>query len=143
MYATPQRSSRLFSLVFPGNANATQSNIPQAPLVSQPSVVPQTYSSQITVPQVQQIPQVAMVPQVQSVVPTVQSVVPTVQSVVPTVQSVAPTVMPKTSVLGIAPYVLPIGSRLPLPQDHMGKIPDYLNFKNIGGSPYGRISAIQ
>ena len=78
-----------------------------------------------------------VVPQVQSVVPQV-SMVPQVQSVVPQV-SMVPQV---PAVPAVTPYVQPLGSRLPILQNHMGAglVPG--SFSTLGGSPYGRISQI-
>ena len=111
-----------------------QSVVPQVQ-----SVVPQVQS---IVPQVQSVvPQVqSVVPQVQSVVPQVQSVVPQVQSIVPQVQSVVPTPMAQAPTL--VPYIMPIGSRMPMAQNHMGQNLN-TNFNNIGGSIYGRITMIR
>ena len=42
------------------------------------------------------------------------------------------------------PYVMPKGSRLPISANHMGQLPNgSLDFNNIGGCPYGRISMIK
>lgn len=78
-----------------------------------------------------------VVPQVQSVVPQV-SMVPQVQSVVPQVNMV-PQV---PAVPAVTPYVQPLGSRLPILQNHMGAglVPG--SFSTLGGSPYGRVSQI-
>ena len=78
-----------------------------------------------------------VVPQVQSVVPQV-SMVPQVQSVVPQV-SMVPQV---PAVPAVTPYVQPLGSRLPILQNHMGAglVPG--SFSTLGGSPYGRVSQI-
>ena len=75
---------------------------------------------------------------VTNVVPQVQSVVPQVQSVVPQV-SMVPQV---PAVPAVTPYVQPLGSRLPILQNHMGAglVPG--SFSTLGGSPYGRISQI-
>ena len=95
----------------------------------------------------QTVPIQSVVPQVQSVVPQVQSVVPQVQSIVPQVQSVVPQVqaMPGYAPMAQAPtlvnYVMPLGSRLPMAQDHMGQ--NLTNFNDIGGSIYGRVSIIR
>ena len=71
----------------------------------------------------------------QSVVP---NVVPQVQSVVPQV-SMVPQV---PAVPAVSPYVQPLGSRLPILQNHMGAglVPG--SFSTLGGSPYGRVSQI-
>ena len=68
----------------------------------------------------QTVPIQSVVPQVQSVVPQVQSVVPQV-SMVPQVQSVVPQVsmVPQVpAVPAVTPYVQPLGSRLPILQNH-------------------------
>ena len=174
MYQNPQRSSKIFTPIFPSAVSTqiltSQANVNPALQLSQPAMVPQTYASQVVVPQVQTlappvpsiVPQVqSIVPQVQSVVPQVQSVVPQVQSVVPQVQSVVPqvqsivpqvqSVVPQVQAMpGYAPmaqaptlvnYVMPLGSRLPMAQDHMGQ--NLTNFNDIGGSIYGRVSIIR
>ena len=160
MYQNPQRSSKIFTPIFPSAVSTqiltSQANVNPALQLSQPAMVPQTYASQVVVPQVQTIappvqsivPQVqSVVPQVQSVVPQVQSVVPQVQSIVPQVQSVVPQVqaMPGYAPMAQAPtlvnYVMPLGSRLPMAQDHMGQ--NLTNFNDIGGSIYGRVSIIR
>ena len=164
MYQNPQRSSKIFTPIFPSAVSTqiltSQANVNPALQLSQPAMVPQTYASQVVVPQVQTlappvpsiVPQVqSIVPQVQSVVPQVQSVVPQVQSVVPQVQSIVPqvqSVVPQVQAMpGYAPmaqaptlvnYVMPLGSRLPMAQDHMGQ--NLTNFNDIGGSIYGRVS---
>ena len=130
MYQNPQRSSKIFTPIFPSAVSTqiltSQANVNPALQLSQPAMVPQTYASQVVVPQVQTlappvqsiVPQVqSVVPQVQSVVPQVQSVVPQVQSIVPQVQSVVPQVqaMPGYAPMAQAPtlvnYVMPLGSR--------------------------------
>ena len=167
MYQNPQRSSKIFTPIFPSAVSTqiltSQANVNPALQLSQPAMVPQTYASQVVVPQVQtlappvqsivpQVPSVvpqvqSVVPQVQSVVPQVQSVVPQVQSIVPQVQSVVPQVqaMPGYAPMAQAPtlvnYVMPLGSRLPMAQDHMGQ--NLTNFNDIGGSIYGRVSIIR
>ena len=167
MYQNPQRSSKIFTPIFPSVVSTqiltSQANVNPALQLSQPAMVPQTYASQVVVPQVQTlappvqsiVPQVqSIVPQVQSVVPQVQSVVPQVQSVVPQVQSIVPqvqSVVPQVQAMpGYAPmaqaptlvnYVMPLGSRLPMAQDHMGQ--NLTNFNDIGGSIYGRVSIIR
>ena len=160
MYQNPQRSSKIFTPIFPSAVSTqiltSQANVNPALQLSQPAMVPQTYASQVVVPQVQTlappvqsiVPQVqSVVPQVQSVVPQVQSVVPQVQSIVPQVQSVVPQVqaMPGYAPMAQAPtlvnYVMPLGSRLPMAQDHMGQ--NLTNFNDIGGSIYGRVSSIR
>ena len=167
MYQNPQRSSKIFTPIFPSTVSTqiltSQANVNPALQLSQPAMVPQTYASQVVVPQVQTlappvptiVPQVqSVVPQVQSVVPQVQSVVPQVQSVVPQVQSIVPqvqSVVPQVQAMpGYAPmaqaptlvnYVMPLGSRLPMAQDHMGQ--NLTNFNDIGGSIYGRVSIIR
>ena len=160
MYQNPQRSSKIFTPIFPSAVSTqiltSQANVNPALQLSQPAMVPQTYASQVVVPQVQTlappvptiVPQVqSVVPQVQSVVPQVQSVVPQVQSIVPQVQSVVPQVqaMPGYAPMAQAPtlvnYVMPLGSRLPMAQDHMGQ--NLTNFNDIGGSIYGRVSIIR
>ena len=160
MYQNPQRSSKIFTPIFPSAVSTqiltSQANVNPALQLSQPAMVPQTYASQVVVPQVQTLappvqsilPQVqSVVPQVQSVVPQVQSVVPQVQSIVPQVQSVVPQVqaMPGYAPMAQAPtlvnYVMPLGSRLPMAQDHMGQ--NLTNFNDIGGSIYGRVSIIR
>ena len=112
------------------------------------SVVPTVQSVVQTVPSVvQTVPSVVQT--VPSVVQTVPSVVPQVQNEIPIQNQVAgyasyvPPTVPQTSALLVTPYVMPIGSRLPLVQSHTGTIPPNSNFNNIGGSPYGRISMIQ
>ena len=167
MYQNPQRSSKIFTPIFPSAVSTqiltSQANGNPALQLSQPAMVPQTYASQVVVPQVQTlappvpsiVPQVqSIVPQVQSVVPQVQSVVPQVQSIVPQVQSIVPqvqSVVPQVQAMpGYAPmaqaptlvnYVMPLGSRLPMAQDHMGQ--NLTNFNDIGGSIYGRVSIIR
>ena len=167
MYQNPQSSSKIFTPIFPSAVSTqiltSQANVNPALQLSQPAMVPQTYASQVVVPQVQTlappvqsiVPQVqSVVPQVQSVVPQVQSVVPQVQSVVPQVQSIVPqvqSVVPQVQAMpGYAPmaqaptlvnYVMPLGSRLPMAQDHMGQ--NLTNFNDIGGSIYGRVSIIR
>ena len=160
MYQNPQRSSKIFTPIFPSAVSTqiltSQANVNPALHLSQPAMVPQTYASQVVVPQVQTVappvqsivPQVqSVVPQVQSVVPQVQSVVPQVQSIVPQVQSVIPQVqaMPGYAPMAQAPtlvnYVMPLGSRLPMAQEHMGQ--NLTNFNDIGGSIYGRVSIIR
>ena len=160
MYQNPQRSSKIFTPIFPSAVSTqiltSQANVNPALQLSQPAMVPQTYASQVVVPQAQTlappvqsiVPQVqSVVPQVQSVVPQVQSVVPQVQSIVPQVQSVVPQVqaMPGYAPMAQAPtlvnYVMPLGSRLPMAQDHMGQ--NLTNFNDIGGSIYGRVSIIR
>ena len=167
MYQNPQRSSKIFTPIFPSAVSTqiltSQANVNPALQLSQPAMVPQTYASQVVVPQVQTlappvqsiVPQVqSVVPQVQSVVPQVQSVVPQVQSIVPQVQSIVPqvqSVVPQVQAMpGYAPmaqaptlvnYVMPLGSRLPMAQDHMGQ--NLTNFNDIGGSIYGRVSIIR
>ena len=167
MYQNPQRSSKIFTPIFPSAVSTqiltSQANVNPALQLSQPAMVPQTYASQVVGPQVQTlappvqsiVPQVqSIVPQVQSVVPQVQSVVPQVQSVVPQVQSIVPqvqSVVPQVQAMpGYAPmaqaptlvnYVMPLGSRLPMAQDHMGQ--NLTNFNDIGGSIYGRVSIIR
>ena len=160
MHQNPQRSSKIFTPIFPSAVSTqiltSQANVNPALQLSQPAMVPQTYASQVVVPQVQTlappvpsiVPQVqSVVPQVQSVVPQVQSVVPQVQSIVPQVQSVVPQVqaMPGYAPMAQAPtlvnYVMPLGSRLPMAQDHMGQ--NLTNFNDIGGSIYGRVSIIR
>ena len=100
--------------------------------VVQPQVLstPQTIAAPV-------VPQMVMAPQVQSVVPQVQSVVPQVQSVVPAVTSFVP------QAPMVTPYILPKGSRMPIIANHQGLIQPMMNFNNIGGSPYGRISMIK
>ena len=167
MYQNPQRSSKIFTPIFPSAVSTqiltSQANVNPALQLSQPAMVPQTYASQVVVPQVQTlappvpsiVPQVqSIVPQVQSVVPQAQSVVPQVQSVVPQVQSIVPqvqSVVPQVQAMpGYAPmaqaptlvnYVMPLGSRLPIAQNHMGQ--NLTNFNDIGGSIYGRVSIIR
>ena len=160
MYQNPQRSSKIFTPIFPSAVSTqiltSQANVNPALQLSQPAMVPQTYASQVVVPQVQTVapPVQSIVPQVQSVVPQVQSVVPQVQSVVPQVQSIVPqdqSVVPQVQAMpGYAPmaqaptlvnYVMPLGSRLPMAQDHMGQ--NLTNFNDIGGSIYGRVSIIR
>ena len=160
MYQNPQRSSKIFTPIFPSAVSTqiltSQANVNPALQLSQPAMVPQTYASQVVVPQIQTVappvqsivPQVqSVVPQVQSVVPQVQSVVPQVQSIVPQVQSVVPQVqaMPGYAPMAQAPtlvnYVMPLGSRLPIAQNHMGQ--NLTNFNDIGGSIYGRVSIIR
>ena len=162
MYQNSQRGSKIFTPIFPSAVStqilSSQNNIAPALQLSQPVMAPQTFASQAVVPQVQSvavpqvqsvaIPQVqsvvpqvqSVVPQVQSVVPQVQSVVPQVQSIVPQVQSVVPTPMAQAPTL--VPYIMPIGSRMPMAQNHMGQNLN-TNFNNIGGSIYGRITMIR
>ena len=147
MYQNSQRGSKIFTPIFPSAVStqilSSQNNVAPALQLSQPVMAPQTFASQVVVPQVQSvaIPQVqSVVPQVQSVVPQVQSVVPQVQSIVPQVQSVVPTPMAQAPTL--VPYIMPIGSRMPMAQNHMGQNLN-TNFNNIGGSIYGRITMIR
>ena len=139
MYQNSQRGSKIFTPIFPSAVStqilSSQNNVAPALQLSQPVMVPQTFASQAVVPQVQSV-----VPQVQSVVPQVQSVVPQVQSIVPQVQSVVPTPMAQAPTL--VPYIMPIGSRMPMAQNHMGQNLN-TNFNNIGGSIYGRITMIR
>ena len=147
MYQNSQRGSKIFTPIFPTAVStqilSSQNNVAPALQLSQPVMAPQTFASQAVVPQVQSVavPQVqSVVPQVQSVVPQVQSVVPQVQSIVPQVQSVVPTPMAQAPTL--VPYIMPIGSRMPMAQNHMGQNLN-TNFNNIGGSIYGRITMIR
>ena len=155
MYQNSQRGSKIFTPIFPSAVStqilSSQNNVAPALQLSQPVMAPQTFASQAVVPQVQSvavpqvqsvaIPQVqSVVPQVQSVVPQVQSVVPQVQSIVPQVQSVVPTPIAQAPTL--VPYIMPIGSRMPMAQNHMGQNLN-TNFNNIGGSIYGRITMIR
>ena len=162
MYQNSQRGSKIFTPIFPSAVStqilSSQNNVAPALQLSQPVMAPQTFASQAVVPQVQSvavpqvqsvaIPQVqsvvpqvqSVVPQVQSVVPQVQSIVPQVQSIVPQVQSVVPTPMAQAPTL--VPYIMPIGSRMPMAQNHMGQNLN-TNFNNIGGSIYGRITMIR
>ena len=154
MYQNSQRGSKIFTPIYPSAVStqilSSQNNVAPALQLSQPVMAPQTFASQAVVPQVQSvavpqvqsvaIPQVqSVVPQVQSVVPQVQSVVPQVQSIVPQVQSVVPTPIAQAPTL--VPYIMPIGSRMPMAQNHMGQNLN-TNFNNIGGSIYGRITMI-
>ena len=154
MYQNSQRGSKIFTPIFPSAVStqilSSQNNVAPALQLSQPVMAPQTFVSQAVVPQVQSVavpqvqsvvPQVqSVVPQVQSVVPQVQSIVPQVQSIVPQVQSVVPTPMAQAPTL--VPYIMPIGSRMPMAQNHMGQNLN-TNFNNIGGSIYGRITMIR
>ena len=154
MYQNSQRGSKIFTPIFPSAVStqilSSQNNVAPALQLSQPVMAPPTFASQAVVPQVQSVavpqvqsvvPQVqSVVPQVQSVVPQVQSVVPQVQSIVPQVQSVVPTPMAQAPTL--VPYIMPIGSRMPMAQNHMGQNLN-TNFNNIGGSIYGRITMIR
>ena len=147
MYQNSQRGSKIFTPIYPSAVStqilSSQNNVTPALQLSQPVMAPQTFASQVVVPQVQSvaIPQVqSVVPQVQSVVPQVQSVVPQVQSIVPQVQSVVPTPIAQAPTL--VPYIMPIGSRMPMAQNHMGQNLN-TNFNNIGGSIYGRITMIR
>ena len=154
MYQNSQRGSKIFTPIFPSAVStqilSSQNNVAPALQLSQPVMAPQTFASQAVVPQVQSVavpqvqsvvPQVqSVVPQVQSVVPQVQSVIPQVQSIVPQVQSVVPTPMAQAPTL--VPYIMPIGSRMPMAQNHMGQNLN-TNFNNIGGSIYGRITMIR
>ena len=126
-------------------------NTPQLYTSVVPQPLAQTYVTQpsqiITTPQtiVPQMSQVVMAPQIQSVVP---QVVPTVQtSIVPQVQSVVPNIMTVPAAVPqgpiVTPFVLPKGSRMPMIMQHQGLIQPGLNFNNIGGCPYGRISIIK
>ena len=99
----------------------TQTYIPQ----TQVSTIPQNFAPQMMVPRVSQIP---IANQVQSITP--------IQNVTNFVQTPAPQTV-------VVPYVLPIGSRFPLPQHHQGILPINMNFNNIGGSIYGRVSIIK
>ena len=140
MYQNSQRGSKIFTPIFPSAVStqilSSQNNVAPALQLSQPVMAPQTFASQAVVPQVQSV----AIPQVQSVVPQVQSVVPQVQSIVPQVQSVVPTPMAQAPTL--VPYIMPIGSRMPMAQNHMGQNLN-TNFNNIGGSIYGRITMIR
>ena len=147
MYQNSQRGSKIFTPIFPSAVStqilSSQNNVAPALQLSQPVMAPQTFASQAVVPQVQSVavPQVqSVVPQVHSVAPQVQSVVPQVQSIVPQVQSVVPTPMAQAPTL--VPYIMPIGSRMPMAQNHMGQNLN-TNFNNIGGSIYGRITMIR
>ena len=147
MHQNSQRGSKIFTPIYPSAVStqilSSQNNVAPALQLSQPVMAPQTFASQAVVPQVQSVavPQVqSVVPQVQSVVPQVQSVVPQVQSIVPQVQSVVPTPMAQAPTL--VPYIMPIGSRMPMAQNHMGQNLN-TNFNNIGGSIYGRITMIR
>ena len=161
MYQNSQRGSKIFTPIFPSAVStqilSSQNNVAPALQLSQPVMAPQTFASQAVVPQVQSVavPQVqSVVPQVQSVVPQVQSVVPQVQSIVPQVQSVVPQVQsivpqvqsvvptPIAQAPTLVPYIMPIGSRMPMAQNHMGQNLN-TNFNNIGGSIYGRITMIR
>ena len=162
MYQNSQRGSKIFTPIYPSAVStqilSSQNNVAPALQLSQPVMAPQTFASQAVVPQVQSvavpqvqsvaIPQVqSVVPQVQSVVPQVQSVVPQVQSVVPQVQSIVPQVQsvvptPIAQAPTLVPYIMPIGSRMPMAQNHMGQNLN-TNFNNIGGSIYGRITMIR
>ena len=162
MYQNSQRGSKIFTPIFPSAVStqilSSQNNVAPALQLSQPVMAPQTFASQAVVPQVQSvavpqvqsvaIPQVqSVVPQVQSVVPQVQSVVPQVQSIVPQVQSIVPQVQsvvptPIAQAPTLVPYIMPIGSRMPMAQNHMGQNLN-TNFNNIGGSIYGRITMIR
>ena len=154
MYQNSQRGSKIFTPIFPSAVStqilSSQNNVAPALQLSQPVMAPQTFASQVVVPQVQSvaIPQVqSVVPQVQSVVPQVQSVVPQVQSIVPQVQSIVPQVQsvvptPIAQAPTLVPYIMPIGSRMPMAQNHMGQNLN-TNFNNIGGSIYGRITMIR
>ena len=139
MYQNPQRSSKIFTPIFPSAVSTqiltSQANVNPALQLSQPAMVPQTYASQVVVPQVQ-----TLAPPVQSIVPQVQSVVPQVQSVVPQVQAM-PGYAPMAQAPTLVNYVMPLGSRLPMAQDHMGQ--NLTNFNDIGGSIYGRVSIIR
>ena len=102
-------------------------NPPQLSVIPQPMaqsyvVKPQVLSTPQTIA-APVVPQMVMAPQVQSVVPAVTSFVPQ-----------APMV---------TPYILPKGSRMPVITNHQGLIQPMMNFNNIGGSPYGRISMIK
>ena len=86
-----------------------------------------------------------VIPGVQSVaVPTtVPGVIPGVQSYVPgTVPGTVPGVQMPGAVPQVAPYTPPIGSRLPIEQNHLGTLTPTTGFSNIGGSPYGKVSQI-
>ena len=112
-------------------------NPPQLSVIPQPMaqsyvVQPQILSTPQTIA-APVAPQMVMAPQVQSIVPQVQSVVPAVTSFVPA--------MPQAPM--VTPYVLPKGSRMPMIANHQGLIQPMMNFNNIGGSPYGRISMIK
>ena len=109
-------------------------NPPQLSVIPQPMaqsyvVKPQVLSTPQTIA-APVVPQMVMAPQVQSVVPQVQSVVPAVTGFVPQAPMVTP-------------YILPKGSRMPVITNHQGLIQPMMNFNNIGGSPYGRISMIK
>ena len=113
-------------------------NPPQLSVIPQP--VAQSYVVQ---PQIISTPQTIAAPAVPQMVvaPQVQSIVPQVQ--VPQAQSVVPAVIPAIPQAMVTPYVLPKGSRMPMAASHQGLIQPYMNFNNIGGSPYGRISMIK
>ena len=142
MYQLPQNTQYVLSPVTPQiipQTTLTQSYIPQVTptynsipyqnfIPPTPQVNTQTYTPQIIIPQTQ----VTTIPQVQSVVPLVQNV--PIQSFVQTPMAQAPV---------ITPFVLPRGSRFPMAQNHQGTLNSSLNFNNIGGSPYGRVSMIK
>ena len=137
MYQT-QSNSVLFRPVMPQAQTitqnyTTQSFINQAP---QPTQFITTQSYVPPQPQVQTI-----IPQTQTFVPQVQQIVPQVQTVVPA-QSMVTSFVPIAQAPMVAPYVPPVGSRLPLAQTHMSQVSNN-TFVNIGGSPYGRISMIK
>ena len=131
MYQTqiiPQNRSSLFSPVLPQGLTqtyTTQSFIPQVPQVI---TVPQVTTNQVLVSQV---------PQVQSVIPTVQTIIPTQTVITNPIQPQFP------QGANVVPFILPIGSRMPMAMEHQGQIPSTMNFSNIGGCRYGRISMIK
>ena len=127
-----QNTPKLYTSVAP--QNITQSYVVQPPQIL---TNPQTIATTSLAPQ---IPQIVMTPQVQSVVPQIQTVIPQAQSVVPPITSYVPT-GPQAPM--VSPFILPKGSRMPLIMNHQGQIPPMMNFNNIGGCPYGRISMIK
>ena len=127
-----QNTPKLYTSVAP--QNITQSYVVQPPQIL---TNPQTIATSSLAPQ---IPQIVMTPQVQNVVPQIQTVIPQAQSVVPPITSYVPT---GSQVPMVSPFILPKGSRMPLIMNHQGQIPPMMNFNNLGGCPYGRISMIK
>ena len=131
MYQTQiisQKRRSLFSPSIPQGLTQTytiQNYIPQVPQVI---TVPQVNTNQVLVSQV---------PQVQNVIPTVQTIIPTQNVITYPVQTQIP------QGANVIPYILPIGSRMPMAMNHQGQIPNTINFSNIGGCRYGRISMIK
>ena len=125
MYPYNQTTYQAFNTIVPQSITQSVPIQSYTPQTSQVILVPQTLTTQSVVPQV---------PQYQSVVPAVQTIAP--------VQNIA--TVPIAPQPLFVPYVMPKGSRLPISANHMGQLPNgSLDFNNIGGCPYGRISMIK